>query len=175
MKRFFTINGEQHTLEWLGEWSGGETLSCSLDGQPFEAQAVEIAAGRFSILIAGRQFDVRVEYNSRGSAADRPNEYAVRIAGVTSAISIHDPRRWSRAQRECAREGRQQITAPMPGKVIRILVRVGQPVEPGQSVVVVEAMKMQNEIKSSSAGTVAKVLAAEAQAVNAGEVLMIIE
>jgi biotin carboxyl carrier protein len=71
-------------------------------------------------------------------------------------------------------EGRQQIVAPMPGKIVRVLVKAGDRVEAGQGLLVVEAMKMQNEIRSPKSGTVERVLAEESQAVNAGEVLCVV-
>ncbi|MDQ3806105.1 MAG: biotin/lipoyl-binding protein, partial [Acidobacteriota bacterium] len=67
------------------------------------------------------------------------------------------------------------ISAQMPGRVVRVLVEAGQEVEAGQPVVVVEAMKMQNEMKSPKAGAVAEVRARDGATVNAGDVLVIIE
>ena len=72
-------------------------------------------------------------------------------------------------------EGKKKIVAPMPGKVVRVLVKEGAEVEAGQGVVVVEAMKMQNELKSPKQGTVQKVIAVEGANVNAGDVLLIVE
>src|SRR5258705_4794768 len=69
------------------------------------------------------------------------------------------------------REARQQILAPMPGKIIRVLVQAGEKVEAGQGLLVVEAMKMQNEIRSPKSGTVERLLVKEGQPVNAGEIL----
>ncbi len=71
-------------------------------------------------------------------------------------------------------EGRQQVTAPMPGKVIRILVQAGDRVEAGQGLLVVEAMKMQNEIRSPKSGIMERLHVKEGQPVNAGEVLCIV-
>ncbi|MGB7601077.1 MAG: biotin/lipoyl-containing protein, partial [Candidatus Sulfotelmatobacter sp.] len=71
--------------------------------------------------------------------------------------------------------GPKNIVAPMPGKVVRLLVREGDEVEMGAGVAVVEAMKMQNEIKSPKKGTVQKILVTEGAAVNAGDVLAIVE
>ena len=70
-------------------------------------------------------------------------------------------------------EGRQQLLAPMPGKVVRVLVATGQKVEAGQGLLVIEAMKMQNEVRSPKSGTIEK-LAREGQTVNAGEILAIV-
>src|SRR5262249_9746534 len=86
---------------------------------------------------------------------------------------VIDPRAWrGRRQGGVEAEGRQQITAPMPGKIVRVLVKAGDQVESGQGLLVVEAMKMQNEIRSPKSGTVERVLAVEGQAVNAGEPLI---
>ena len=71
--------------------------------------------------------------------------------------------------------GPKKIVAPMPGKVVRLLVREADEVEMGAGVAVVEAMKMQNEIKSPKKGTVQKILVTEGAAVNAGDVLAIVE
>jgi biotin carboxyl carrier protein len=89
---------------------------------------------------------------------------------------VRDPRTW-RGRRHSAleAEGRQQIVAPMPGKVIRLLVKVGDEVEAGQGLVVVEAMKMQNEIRSPKKGKVERLQAKEGQPVNAGDVLAWVE
>jgi biotin carboxyl carrier protein len=84
---------------------------------------------------------------------------------------VFDPRAWRGRHSAAEAEGRQQIVAPMPGKIVRVLVREGELVEAGQGLLVVEAMKMQNEIRSPKSGTVERVLAQEGQPVNAGEIL----
>ena len=80
----------------------------------------------------------------------------------------------SRASRDDGK-GPRKLVAPMPGKVVRVLVQEGTDVEAGQGVVVVEAMKMQNEIKSPKKGVVRKLVASENAAVNAGDVLAVVE
>jgi biotin carboxyl carrier protein len=72
-------------------------------------------------------------------------------------------------------EGRQSIVAPMPGKVVRILAAAGESVEANQGLLVVEAMKMQNEIRSPKAGKVVEVKVASGEAVNSGQVLLVVE
>ena len=72
-------------------------------------------------------------------------------------------------------EGPKKLVSPMPGKVVRVLVAAGAEVEAGQGIIVVEAMKMQNEIKSPKKGKVSKIIAAEGATVNAGEALAIVE
>ena len=137
----------------------------ALDGTETDADATEIAPGIFSILLNGESHEVRVAPNPDGSLTlqDGPNEFTALVA---------DPRSWhGRKQGAVEAEGRQKIVAPMPGKVIRLLVKPGDRVEAGQGLLVVEAMKMQNEVKSPKTGTVEKLLAKEGQPVNAGDIL----
>ena len=173
MKYLLTIDGREHTLEV----TQGQTLTCRFDGAPFDAEAVEIASGAYSLLLAGKSYSARVALSPEHSGPDsvKSPRYSVQVDGASYSIAMHDPRRWSRGRGALAREGRQQITAPMPGKIVRVLVQPGQRVEAGQGLIVVEAMKMQNEIKCQSAGTVEKLLVREGQAVTAGETLLIIE
>ena len=72
-------------------------------------------------------------------------------------------------------QGAKKLTAPMPGKIVRVLVDQGAKIEAGAGVLVVEAMKMQNEIKSPKKGKIQKILVSEGAAVNAGDVLAIVE
>ena len=91
---------------------------------------------------------------------------------IESQARIGDPRQWRRYRGVMAEaQGRQRLTAPMPGKVVRLLVAAGDAVEAGQGIVVVEAMKMQNEVRSPKSGTVEALLVTEGEAVDAGETL----
>jgi biotin carboxyl carrier protein len=174
MKFLLTLNGQEHTLEISQE----TPFSCRFDGAPFEAEAALVEPGVYSLLIGGKSFHVRVAASpERGSELTSPNssQYVAQIDGASYTIALRDPRRWNRSRTAMAREGRQQITAPMPGKVVRVLIAEGRQVEAGQGLIVVEAMKMQNEIKCAAAGTVQKLLVREGQAVTAGESLLIIE
>ena len=95
--------------------------------------------------------------------------------GQEFTAEVIDPRAWSgRRHGAVEAEGRQQILAPMPGKIVRLLVKEGDHVEAGQGLLVVEAMKMQNEIRSPKSGVIERVLAKEGQPVNAGEVLCVV-
>jgi biotin carboxyl carrier protein len=142
---------------------------CRLDGEPVEVDVVEVATGTYSILLGGLSYEIRVRPNGSGGLV-------VQAGAEEIPVEIYDPRAWRgrRAAAGFAAEGRQQIAAPMPGKVVRVLVKQGDEVEAGQGVVVVEAMKMQNEIRSPKAGTVERLHVAEGQAVNAGDVLAIV-
>ncbi len=138
-----------------------------LDGAPVEADVVEIGEGVYSVLLGGRVYEVRVQ----------PEAQRLRVAAGAEEFSaeVFDPRA-GRSRRSSAfeAEGRQQVTAPMPGKVVRVLVQPGEQVQARQGLVVVEAMKMQNEVQSPKSGRVERLLVQEGQAVNAGEVLAVI-
>jgi biotin carboxyl carrier protein len=165
MKLQVQIGDQVRDVE-LSPSAGGWTVH--LDGRAVDA--VEISPGIYSILLGGRSYEVRV-----APAAGGPG---LRIqAGVEEfSAQVFDPRAW-RGRRSGALEveGRQQVSAPMPGKVVRVLVRQGDRVEAGQGLLVVEAMKMQNEVRSPKTGVVERLLVAEGQAVNAGEALVWVE
>jgi len=138
----------------------------TLDGRAVEADVVEVSPGVYSILMDGAAFEVQVE-------AAQP-ALVVAVGGHRFPARVLDPRQWQGRRGGAAEaEGRQQIVAPMPGKVVRVLVAQGEKVEAGRGVVVVEAMKMQNEIRSPKTG-IERLLVAEGQAVNAGEIVAIV-
>jgi len=103
------------------------------------------------------------------------NDLHLWVGSTRFAAEVRDPRSLRGRTRAGDEQGPKKIVAPMPGKVVRLLVRNGDQVESGTGVAVVEAMKMQNEIKSPKKGTVQKVLVIEGAAVNAGDVLAIVE
>lgn len=116
---------------------------------------------------------VRIGRRSYRVAAGQRGEVCVN--GRIVPVEVFDPRDVRQGGRAQAGSRRQHITAPMPGKVIRLLVAPGDVVEAGQGLVVVEAMKMQNEIKAPQAGRVAEVRTQAGAAAGAGDVLVILE
>lgn len=172
MKFSITIHGQEHTLELTSQNSG----ACLLDGIPLEAAVAEVQPGVYSLLLGGKSFQVRVAPSAENSTTgNSAGHYNVQINGTSYTVAVRDLQRRSRHRTGLALEGKQNIKAPMPGKVIRVLVAENQSVEAGQGLVVVEAMKMQNEIKCPKAGNVQKVLVKEGQAVNAGETLLVVD
>ena len=164
MKLEIALDGKSHQVELA---RAGERLRCSIDGAPLEADAVQVAPGIWSISIEGGSFEARVE----------PDGGALRITVGNREFrgEVRDPRAWRRGRGGGAEaEGRQQVVAPMPGKIVRVLVEAGDAVEAKQGLFVVEAMKMQNEIRSPKSGKVERLLAIEGQTVNAGQVLAVI-
>jgi biotin carboxyl carrier protein len=165
MKLEVHITGRARTVELereAGDWCA------TIDGQSLPADVVEIAPNTLSVLLAGQSHEVCVTPSADG-------KLKLQTGAQEFSAEVLDPRAWSgRRHSSVEAEGRQQIIAPMPGKVVRVLIKAGDAVEAGQGLLVVEAMKMQNEIRSPKSGTVERVLASEGQAVNAGEVLCIV-
>jgi biotin carboxyl carrier protein len=124
---------------------------------------IETEPGLYSVLLNGASYEVRVLGNE------------VTVNGHRFEITIEDPRQRKRRNGSAGAQGRVSVTAPMPGKVVRLLVAVGDTVTAGQPVVVVEAMKMQNELKSPRDGHVTAVRVQENDSVNAGAILVLIE
>jgi biotin carboxyl carrier protein len=128
-----------------------------------EYSLAELSPGCYSVLIEGRSY--------QGIVAGGE----IRVNGRAFAVEIFDPRGMRGRTAGASGAGPQSITSPMPGKVVRVLVQEGDTVEAGQGLVVVEAMKMQNEMKSPKAGRVARLNAQADATVVAGEVLVVIE
>ena len=161
MKYEILINGTTRDVEF-----DPARMQFAIDGRKLAADTAQISPGVFSILLDGRSFVVTVEEDG--------DALLVRTAEREFHVKIFDPRSWQRARAgRIELEGRQQVTAPMPGKIVRVLAAAGQTVESGQGLLVIEAMKMQNEIRSPKSGTVER-LAQEGQTVNAGEVLAVV-
>jgi len=168
MKVEIHIDGVKRTVE-IEALSAG-AFRARLDGQTIAVDAVEISAGNYSILLDGHAFEARVSHEGPNE-----NDLLVHCARKEFRVQVRDPRSW-RAGRRSALEatGPQQVVAPMPGKIVRVLVATGETVQAGQGLVVVEAMKMQNEIRAPKSGRVERVLVAEGQAVRTQETLMVI-
>jgi biotin carboxyl carrier protein len=158
------INGKNYRLDLErtdGRWT------CRVDGRPVEVDAVLVEPDVLSLRIGNRSYEVKFE----------------RVAGATQlavgsarfAVEVRDPRSLRGRARAADDHGPRKLVAPMPGKVVRVLVSAGSEIEAGAGVVVVEAMKMQNEVKSPKKGKIQKILVAEGTAVNAGDVLAIVE
>ena len=103
------------------------------------------------------------------------NDLHLWVGSARFAAEVRDPRSLRGRPRAGEDHGPRKITAPMPGKFVRLMVREGDEVEAAAASLVVEAMKMQNEIKSPKKGTVGKIVVGEGAAVNAGDVLAIVE
>jgi biotin carboxyl carrier protein len=168
-KRIVEMDGESGTLSFadaggvvnaLVEWNGSR-------GE-HQVEYREVAPGVYSLLVDGRSVEAHVFAPASGG-------WMVEIGGKQMAIAVRDPREAAALRSGVGVDGQQSIVSPMPGKVVRVLVEEGASVEAGQGLVVVEAMKMQNELKAPKAGKVVALAAREGASVTAGEVLVTLE
>ena len=146
----------------------GGAIVAVIDGRRVELEVAKLGPGRYSFRspATGRQHDVRV--------ASAPGRHDVTVDGAT--LTVTRPAAGRRGARDSAGgQGPARLVAPMPGKVVRVLVTAGDEVAARQGLVVMEAMKMENELRSGRAGRVREVLVAEGTSVEAGALLVVIE
>jgi biotin carboxyl carrier protein len=143
-----------------------------VDGRPHDVDAARVGSFGLSLLLDGGSVSREVEVAPAGG----PGEMLVRIDGRIVAATVNG-RRTGRGAADggTLARGVQSVVAPMPGRVVRVLVAAGDAVTARQPVVVVEAMKMENELRSPKAGRVKDVEVAEGASVEAGRVLIVIE
>ena len=158
------IDGKSYRLD-LDQIDG--RWNCRLDGHQIEVDAVLARPNVLSLRIGNRAYEVKCERVA--------SEVHIWVGSARFASEVRDPRSLRGRVRAVDEDGPKKLTAPMPGKIVRVLVSQGAEVEAGAGVLVVEAMKMQNEVKSPKKGTVQKILVREGAAVNAGDVLAIVE
>jgi biotin carboxyl carrier protein len=145
-----------------GGWNG------TLDGERIEIDARLVQPGILSLIVHGHAYRCVLD--------EGPVETAVQIGGQRYLVSVEDPRSpTARRRKGAASGGLQVIKSPMPGRIIRLLVEAGDQVAAHQGVVVIEAMKMQNELKAARAGKVLEIKTEAGATVAAGEVLLLIE
>jgi acetyl/propionyl-CoA carboxylase alpha subunit len=159
-----TIDGKNYRLDLSqadGRWS------CRLDGSDVEVDAVLVTSDLLSLRIGNKAYEIKLERIA--------GDLYCWVGSSRFAAEVRDPRSLRGRTRTGKDHGPQKITAAMPGKVVRLLVSEGTEVEAGAGIAVVEAMKMQNEIKSPKKGIVQKILISEGASVNAGDALAIVE
>jgi biotin carboxyl carrier protein len=169
MKRIIRIGDRQAELEWKND--GGQITAILLwpDMVPsnHSLRYAEVEPGVYSLLNKERAVEARVTAGPEG--------WIVELGGHRITVEVEDPRELSNRAKGFGAEGRQSVRSPMPGKVVRVLVEEGSIVEEGQGLVVVEAMKMQNEMKAPKSGKVIALAARAGASVTAGEVLVTLE
>lgn len=163
MTVWLEVEGKRVRVELPAEVAGG-AFECSVDGRVLAADVKAMQPGVLSLTIGGRQYRCVLDGD------------AVVIGGRRFVFAVEDPRslRGRRGGAEGA-AGPRSVKAPMPGRVVRVLVAEGDEVEEHQGVVVIEAMKMQNELKSPKAGRVIRVAVAVDGTVGSGDVLVVVE
>ena len=147
------------------------SVSVHIDERHYELRAQEVGAGEYLLIDGHSVYDCRIQ-----TIHNQPNNVEVSIGGASYTICLTDPKRLRSAYTASHHDHESaQIVAPMPGKVVRVLVEAGAQVEVGAGIVVVEAMKMQNEMKSPKSGTVVELRVSAGATVNAGDVLAVVE
>jgi biotin carboxyl carrier protein len=160
------IIGEKTYRVELQRVEGG--WQCKLDGRELPLDVISAQNGVLSLLLDGKSYEIKQEI-----AGPETN---IVVGHERFSVALRDPRSFrSRRGSGAAEQGVKKITAPMPGKIVRVLAPEGAAVQAGQSVIVIEAMKMQNELKAPKNGVVKKINVAEGAAVDAGQTLAEVE
>jgi len=159
-----TIDGKNYRLELNRTES---RWYCRLDGHEVEIDAILARPDVLSLRIGNLAYEVKSERVG--------SDWHLWVGSTRFATEVRDPRSWRSRSRAADDKGPRKIIASMPGKVVRVLSSEGELIEAGAGVVVVEAMKMQNEIKSPKKGKVERICVTAGAAVNAGDVLAIID
>jgi biotin carboxyl carrier protein len=168
MKLKAQLSGTDHEVSLS---LAGGVATVEVDERHYDLQVRELAPGEYLLISGSRVYKCRVDRKR-----DVGETFTVVLGGQNQEVNIIDPKRLRSAQSAGAHHsGAAEIISPMPGKIVRVLVEAGANVEEGAGVVVVEAMKMQNEMKAPKAGVVVSVNAEAGATVNAGDVLAVIE
>ena len=149
----------------------GDGFAVSVDGRTRQVDAARIDAHTLSLVVDSVwSKEVSLAANAATGQLD------VHVGATPVAVTLNGRRRWGRKDDASgAGSGPQRLSAPMPGKVVRMLVKKGETVTARQPVVVVEAMKMENELRASRDGTVAEIQVSEGMSVEAGALLLVIQ
>jgi len=158
------VNGQTHRVEVTG---GKGRYTVTIDGRPLEVDWRPVGGPFVSLLVDGRSHDVGLE--------PRPGGYRVLLGSHDFAVELLEPTRVDAVASRRVPAGPARLLAPMPGRIVRVLAEPGQEVETGQGLVVMEAMKMENELRSPRAGRVVEVHARPRQNVETGSLLVVVE
>lgn len=152
-------------------WDDGAGICAEIDGRRYELEVQECGPNGYLFISQGRVWDCRVE-----GRPESGKKIGVIVGTTGYAVTITDPKRLRSATRVSPHgSAAALIVASMPGKVVRVMVEVGARVAAGDGIIVVEAMKMQNEMKSPKDGTVVALNIQTGATVNGGDVLAVVE
>jgi biotin carboxyl carrier protein len=169
----FDIELAGRTRRVLVEALAGARFRVTLDGHPHLVDAVRAGDLALSLIVDGDTGTSCEAYVVPGQA---PGERLVRVDGYSGVVTIDGRRgRPARGFERGGTAGGGSVVAPMPGRVVRILVGVGDEVSAREPVLVMEAMKMENELRSPKAGRIADIHVVEGASVEAGRLLIVVE
>lgn len=163
MKYEVEIEGRTVQIEFE---QSGDKINATIDGTPYEATLLSPETGVYTLFIAGKVYELTVSASGES--------LTIAVAGERMSARVID-RKHARRKHGLGGAGVETLCAPMPGRVVQLLKAAGDAVQPGEGIVVIEAMKMQNELSASKAGTVVEVKVNVGQTVGTGDVLAVIE
>jgi pyruvate carboxylase subunit B len=166
VKYVVTLDDTSHVVEVSG---GDGRYRLGVGDEVWEVDARLTAQGIYSLLIGGVSYVANV--------VDREGTCLVDVGGEAYEVLVEEQTRWIiRTRGGAADAGHgQTVRAPMPGKITHVAVRPGDRVQAGDTLVVIEAMKMENELKAAAPGAIAEVRVSAGEAVNPGDVLVVLE
>jgi biotin carboxyl carrier protein len=164
MKLTIEIGGQTHEAEFTRE---GATAQLAFGEQIHQAAISQPEAGFYTVLLNDRVFRCAFDVLPNG-------QVEIVVNGVRYPVTVRDKKQRQTNAGGAAAGGKAVLAAPMPGKVVRVMCAVGDEVETNQGLLVVEAMKMQNEVQSPKAGKVVELKVVEGQTVNAGETMIVV-
>jgi biotin carboxyl carrier protein len=167
LKLRVSVDGEEYALELRAEANGWQYTVDGVSTSGGFTSIAEVMPGVFSVLLGTKSFTVHIASNG--------GELEVWSGSRRYRVSVTDTRDRSGAEGKPSAAGPVEVRTQMPGKVVRVLVEPGAAVQAGQGLLIVEAMKMQNEMKSPKDGVVARINAREGATVAAGETLIVVE
>jgi len=170
MKLIAELNHEKHTVEIM-RGGDGLSLTAEVDGRRYELESSQPEPNVYLFKYQNRIYQIFVSPNDKSG-----EPYAVNVGSQNYEIKIYDPKRLRGTSADDEQTtGASEIKTAMPGKLVRVLVEAGAEIKKGEGVLIVEAMKMQNEMKSPKDGIIKEIRFAEGATVNAGDVLAVIE
>lgn len=165
MKLTIEISGQTHEAEFTRE---GATAQLALGERIHQADISQPEAGFYTVLLNDRVFRCALDVLPNGQTE-------VWVNGQRFPVNVRDKKSRQAAAGGAAAGGKAVLSAPMPGKVVRVMCAVGDEVAANQGLLVVEAMKMQNEVQAPKAGKIIELKVTEGQTVNAGDTMVIVE
>ncbi|MCK6545681.1 acetyl-CoA carboxylase biotin carboxyl carrier protein subunit [Myxococcota bacterium] len=167
-----THKGVEKTIELEAKGNGLYTVQ--IDGVAHEVDARRFGGGNWSVIIDHQSYDVELEISGQNESE---GHYASLVRGQLVKLRVQDERRvrMQLSSKKATLDGPQTLSSPMPGKVVKILAGVGAEVTEGHPIVIIEAMKMENELRAPKSGKVSAVMVKEGQTVDNHAKLVTIE